>query len=395
MSRTRSRVALAGVVYAALLAQVLLYPGVDALVATLGAETEIDASMWFLTAEFAAFVVFAVPWGIASDAAGRRVPFVVAGSLLGAVGYFLLAVLPTTPFASFELALALRVFQGAATIGAFSLAMTMLVDLEGSQGRNMGATGIAIGLGTATGAPLGGLFYEIGPRVPLYAAGIVLVCVAVGAPFLVDRAPTGSERRRSPFAGLRRTPSLALPYVFGFADRVTAGFLSLVGTLYFRTVFGLSPSATGLTLAFFFAPFALLQYPFGVVSDRIGRTIPIVVGSALYSGALVLVGTAPTLRGAQAAMVLLGVLGALMVPATLALVTDLAAPTERGVAVAGFNIVGSLGFLAGLLVGGFAADAYGYGTAFLLVGGLEFALAAATLPVFLRVDVGRRGNGDA
>ncbi|AZH24356.1 MFS transporter [Haloplanus aerogenes] len=385
MTRTRSRVALAAVVYAVLLAQVLLYPGIDTLVAALGAGTALNASMWFLAAEFGAFVVFAVPWGLASDAAGKRVPFVAAGALLGAIGYVLLAVVPAAT-GSFGVALLLRIFQGAATVGAFSLSMTMLMDLEGSHGRNMGATGIAIGLGTATGAPLGGLLYELGPLVPLYAASAVFLAIAVCVPFVVDRAPDGE--RRSPFDGLRRTPTLALPYAFGFVDRLTAGFFSLVGTLYFRTVFDLSPGATGLTLALFFAPFALLQYPFGVVSDRIGRTIPIVAGSACYGVAVILVGAVSSLRAAQAGMVLVGVLGALMAPATLALVTDLAARTERGVAMAGFNIAGSLGFLAGILVGGFAADAYGYGTAFLLVGGLELALAAVTLPAFVRLDPG-------
>ncbi|QGX95259.1 MFS transporter [Haloplanus rallus] len=386
MSRIRSRAALAGVVFATLFAQVLLYPGIDTLVGALGATTDLDASMWFLAVEFAAFVLFAVPWGMASDAAGRRVPFVAAGAALGAVGYALLAVLPGALGLSFAAVLALRAFQGAAVVGAFSLSMTMLMDLEGSHGRNMGAAGIAIGLGTATGAPVGGALYGLGPFVPLYAASGVFLLVALCVPFVVDRAPASGERE-SPFAGLRRTPRLALPYCFGFADRLTAGFFSLVGTLYFRSVFDLSPGATGLTLALFFAPFALLQYPFGVVSDRIGRTLPIVGGSALYGGAVILVGAVSSLRAAQAGMVLVGVLGALMVPATLALVTDLAAPADRGVAMAGFNIAGSVGFLVGIVAGGLVADAYGYRAAFLVVGGLEIALAAATLPAFRRFDV--------
>lgn len=386
-SRSRSRVALAVVVYAVLLAQVLLYPGVDTLVAALGAETAgLDASMWFLTAEFAAFVAFAVPWGAASDAAGRRVPFVAASAVLGGLCYALLVALPAATAVSFEAVLVVRALQGAATVGAFSLSMTMLMDLEGSHGRNMGAGGIAIGLGTATGAPIGGVLYEIGPLVPLYVASAVLCVLAVAVPLLIDDAPlNGRSADRSPLDGLRRTPRLALPYVFGFVDRLTAGFFSLVGTLYFRTVFGLSPGATGLTLALFFVPFALLQYPFGVVSDRIGRRLPIVAGSALYGGAVILVGAAATVRAAQGAMVVVGVLGALMVPATMALVTDLAAPDERGIAMAGFNIAGSVGFLAGILLGGVAADAYGYPAAFFLVGGLELVVAAVTIPVFFRV----------
>ena len=45
--------------------------------------------------------------------------------------------------------------------------------------------------------------------------------------------------------------------------------------------------------------------------------------------------------------------------------------------------------------GGFAADAYGYRKAFLLGGGLGPALAAATLPAFLRMGVGRGRVGEA
>ncbi|MFB6353424.1 MAG: MFS transporter, partial [Halobacteriales archaeon] len=45
----RDRVLLAGVVFAVLFAQVLLYPGIPDLVAALGATTTaLDAGMWFL-----------------------------------------------------------------------------------------------------------------------------------------------------------------------------------------------------------------------------------------------------------------------------------------------------------------------------------------------------------
>jgi len=81
-------------------------------------------------------------------------------------------------------------------------------------------------------------------------------------------------------------------------------------------------------------------------------------------------------------MVGVGVLGALVAPATMALVTDLADESERGIAMAGFNLAGSLGFLGGFLLGGTVASSYGYGTAFLVVGGLEIAIAVVTVPLF-------------
>ena len=379
MSERRERTILAGVVFVVLLAQVLLYPGVDTLVAALGATTTLDASMWFLAAEFAAFVAFAGVWGVVSDATGRRVPFIVGGALVGSGLYAALAWLP----ASFELLLAVRALQGGATIAAFSLSMTMLMDLSGGHGKNMGAAGIAIGSGTALGAPLGGQLYGLGPRVPLYAASALLVVVAVLATLVTDRAPSGDGRLREAATRLRSTPGLSIPYAFGFIDRLTAGFFALVGTLYFREVFGLTPGETGLMLALFFAPFALLQYPFGVLSDRIGRTAPIVAGSSVYGLAVVGVGLAPSVELAGVGMVLVGVIGALMAPATMALVTDLVAESERGTAMAGFNAAGSVGFLAGILVGGFVAGEYGYLAAFVVAGGGELAMALLALPRLL------------
>ncbi|MEF8828315.1 MAG: MFS transporter [Haloarcula sp.] len=386
---TRDRFTLALVVWAVILAQTLLYPGVDLLVRALGAGTRLGASTWFLAAEFLAFVLAVGLWGAASDAAGRRRPFVIGGALAGAAGYVTLAVLGASQ-PPFWLVLVVRFLQGVATVGAFSLAMSMLADLEGGHGQNMGAAGIAIGLGTALGAPLGGQLYSLGPFVPLWAAAGLLVTVGLLALATVDRAPPGDRKGlRDAFVQLRTTPSLSVPYAFGFADRLTAGFFALVGTLYFRTEFGLSPAATGLTLALFFAPFALLQYPFGRLSDRIGRTLPIVAGSALYGVSVLGVGAAPSLASARAGMVAIGLLGALMAPATMALVVDLAESDQRGVAMAGFNAAGSLGFLAGVVGGGLVAELFGYDAAFAFAGGTEIMLALVALPAFLKLQASR------
>ena len=378
---------LAAVVFAVLFAQVLLYPGIPGLVAALGAETSLDAGTWFLGAEFAAFVVFASLWGAASDAAGRRVPFVRAGAVGGAVGYFALAAMTVPGDVGFGVVVAVRALQGAATIGAFSLAMTMLMDLPGGHGRNMGAAGIAIGLGTALGAPIGGTLSEVAAVLPLVAAGAVLLLAGLVVAFVPERARSEGHTAASEAIGvLREVPALFVPYAFGFIDRLSAGFFALVGTFYFQTGFGLDAAETGLMLALFFAPFALFQYPFGRLSDRIGRAIPIGGGSLLYGLAVIAVGLAPTVMVAGGLMFVVGVVGAFMAPATMALVTDVAPETRRGTAMGGFNIFGSLGFLTGIVAGGLLADEYGYADAFLAVGGLEVAIALLAVPALLRLE---------
>jgi len=383
------RVVLATMIFAVLFGQVALYPGVPELVAALGARTTLDAGTWFLAAEYAGFVLFAGVWGALSDAAGRRVPFIVAGALGGVASYAALIGLAAVAGIGFDTMLLVRFVEGCFTIAAFSLSITMLMDLEGGQGRNMGAAGIAIGSGTALGAPLGGQLSALGPLVPIAVAAGLLCVVGLLATQVTDRAPESQRGGiRAAITGLADRPALGLPYAFGFADRFTAGFFALVGTLYFRRTFDLDAGAAGIVLGLFFAPFALGQYPMGRLSDRIGRFLPVVAGSVLYGGAILAVYLAPTIEAAAATMVLLGLAGALVAPATMALVTDLA-PDDRGTAMGGFNVFGSLGFLVGTVGGGVIADSAGFGAAFLAAAALEAGIVVVTLPLLVRLDVPR------
>jgi len=391
----RDRAVLSAVVFATLFAQVLLYPGIPDLVAALGAtpadwaggvDEVLDAGMWFLTAEFLGFVLFAGLWGAASDSLGRRTPLVVVGALVGALGYLVLPALSALA-APYGAILAVRFLQGAATIGAFSLAITTLMDLTGGHGRNMGAAGLAIGAGTGLGAPIGGQLYGLGSLVPLYCAAVVLTVAGLLAVRVPDRVPTDAGSPLRAVGRLRSRPALAVPFAFGFVDRLTAGFFALVGTVYFQAELGLDAAGTGLLLGAFFVPFALLQYPLGRLSDHVGRVLPVAAGSLVYGLAVVAVFYAPTVAAAALAMVLVGVLGALVAPATMALVTDLAADDQRGVAMGGFNVAGSLGFLAGIVGGATVAARLDFEAAFLAVGLSEVAIAVVALPFLLRLDV--------
>jgi len=384
------------VVFVVLFTQLLVYPGVDRLVDALGGAPTIDAGTAFLAVQLGAFVLFAAVWGALSDRVGRRVPFVVVGAVGGTAAYLALAALVVTGAGDFRVALALRFLEGAFTIGAFSLSITMLMDLDGGHGRNMGAAGIAIGGGAALGAPVGGQLYALGPLAPILVAAALLSAVAVAISTVPDRAMGIRPSLVESFDGLRGRPALLVPFAFGFADRFAAGFFGLVGTFYFRDTFGLAPAPIGLLLACFFVPFALLQYPLGALSDRIGRVPPIAAGSVGFGVAILGVGLAPTVPTAALGMVSVGVLGALVAPATMALVTDLADDGERGAAMGAFNIFGSLGFLGGILVGGWLATRYSYPAAFAVAGGLEVAIAVVTLPALVRITPrpsGAKGAG--
>lgn len=389
--------------FAVLLSQVLLYPGIGQLVAALGvdadgAETgltlgaEFDAAMWFLSLEFIGYLTFVGVWGLVSDRIGRRQPLIVLCALGGSVGYLGLAALGSLLTVPFEWILFLRFVQGALTIGAFSLAITMLMDLDGGHGRNMGTAGLAIGMGAFLGASIGGVLTTVHPFAPLFAAALMLGLVGIGTIFVTDRAPRRSGSIRRTLREIADTPVISVPFAFGYIDRFTAGFFALVGVFYFQEEFGLNEAETGMMLALFFLPFAVLQYPLGRLSDRIGRTYPIVIGSALFGVAIIGVGVVESIILAGVGMVAVGILGALVAPATMALVTDLSVATDRATSMSGFNFFGSLGFLSGFLVGGTVSIHFGFDAGFLVAGGLEIAIAVVTIPIFLRLR--RQGRID-
>ncbi len=381
------RARLAVVVWCVLVSQVLLYPGLADTVAALGGGTDILASTWFLVAEFGAFVGFAVPWGIASDAIGRRTRLVVLGAVGGAISYLAVALVGVFDL-GFHVALVFRVVGGAFTIGAFSLAITMLMDLSGGHGRNMGAAGTAIGLGAALGSVVGGQLAAVDPLWPLYGGAGLLLTSGVIASSVPDRISTGGLAVGVVVERIRDRPQLVVPYAFGYIDRLTAGFFALTGVAYFRDTFGIEAALAGVTLGLFFLPFAVLQYPVGSLSDRVGRFRPVVVGSICYGLAIVAVVLAPSYPVAAGLMVLVGVCGALVAPTTMALVTDLVPAVERGAAMGGFNVFGSLGMLSGFIVGGFVTDAYGYIAAFIAAGGLEILIALVAARSVYRITSG-------
>lgn len=384
----RSRLAL--VVWSVLVSQVFLYPGLDETVAALGGRGWPLAGTWFLVAEFGAFVACAVVWGVASDSLGSRRPLVVLGATGGAASYLAVALGPRLGL-GFGAVLCVRLVGGAFTIGAFSLSITLLMDLAGGHGRNMGAAGTAIGLGAALGSVVGGQLTTVDPLAPLYGGAALLAGAAVLAGTVPDRRSEGGLPVDTVLDGVRSHPTLLVPCTFGYIDRLTAGFFALTGVAYFRETFGIDAGTAGLTLALFFVPFAVLQYPVGALSDRVGRFVPVVLGSMLYGGAIIAVVFAPSYNIAAGLMVLVGVCGALVSPTTMALVTDIVPATERGAAMGGFNVFGSLGMLSGFLVGGVIAELYGFVPAFLTAGGLELAIAILAASSVRRITASGHG----
>ncbi|MCB9856705.1 MAG: MFS transporter [Phycisphaerales bacterium] len=298
--------------------------------------------------------------------------------------------------------LGIRFFEGAAHVIGLSALMAIGASFapENRRGRAMGIIGAAMMFGTACGTRLGGVLWTHLPTWFFYIAGLTAAVTALGTLLFAVEPASNRDREaaRTPWTHvLRSNPSLGIAYAYAFIDRFCVGVVISTFVLFLANVHALAPDARSRLLVMFLLPFAALVYPAGRLADRIGRVRPIALGSAGFGVVFVAYGLIP-LEWMPVAMIVSGVLSALMFAPNLALCADLAPESHRGAAFTGFNIAGSLGFLLGPIVAGGAlalmhwmefAPIAGYRMAFLVAGGGEVICAAVTLPM-LR-DLARRG----
>lgn len=111
--------------------------------------------------------------------------------------------------------------------------------------------------------------------------------------------------------------------------------------------------------------FAALLIPFGRLADRFGRRELFTIGLAVFAGASILVGAAPTLGVMIGARVAQGVGGAMITPSSLGLLLASTPIAQRTATVARWGSMTALGVAAGPSIGAFIVDAASWRWAFL------------------------------
>jgi DHA2 family multidrug resistance protein-like MFS transporter len=105
----------------------------------------------------------------------------------------------------------------------------------------------------------------------------------------------------------------------------------------------------------------------GSLGDRIGRKRVLLVGATAFGAVSVLNAYATTPETMIAARALLGVAGATLMPATLALIRNLFHdPRERSLAIGVWGAAASAGTAVGPIVGGFLLEHFWWGSVFLI-----------------------------
>jgi MFS family permease len=325
--------------------------------------------------------------GAGAERYGRR-PLLILGWVLALPVPLLIAVAP-----SWGWIVAANLFLGVNQGLAWSMTVVMKIDLVGPKRR-----GLALGLneavgygGVAVAAGLGGwAATEIAPRDVLVAGGAAIAVLALLLAVLFVRDTAGHvqlEQRQSRHDSREAAPPLR--EAFRDASYRRRGLRScsqagLVNNLNDALAWGLVPlflaangasaSEVGLVAGLYPAVWGAGQILAGQWSDRLGRKPLIVAGMLVQAAALGLLAVSDGAVGlAAAAAVALGVGTALVYPTLIAAISDAVSPVARAPTVGVYRFWRDMGYVAGALLAGLAADAIGFGGAIAVIAGLTAA----------------------
>jgi len=343
----------------------------------------------FDTLVYFAYFIMGIIIGIISDKIAKRKLFIIIGSAGSSLMFYLLT-LPT----NYGLVLFIRFIQGCFSIMVWQILMTIILDLSNSEnrGRNLGIYGIFLALGMGLGPMLGGFIAAIGVFVPYYFSSGIMIVVLVASIFMKEPSMIIERPKiKESFLLVKNNPKIIIPSFFNFIDRLHMGYIIfvlplIIGYEVSEGGLGLDPKYRGIAFGIFALPFILLQYPFGLLSDKIGRYIPIIIGSSCYGVVLSLLGYFGSRNFAVLIVILimLGLFSGVTSSPTMALIGDNVGENNNGAGMGFFTLFGNIGIAIGPVIAGLTLD-FGFGITFLIAGIIELVSLLIVLSLILFV----------
>ncbi len=112
--------------------------------------------------------------------------------------------------------------------------------------------------------------------------------------------------------------------------------------------------------------FAGLLLTMGALGDRFGRKLALNVGLVIFGAASIGAAFADSANMLIAARAMMGIGGALIMPSTLSIITNIFEGAERGRAIAAWAAVAGLGIIIGPVIGGWLLENFWWGSIFLI-----------------------------
>jgi MFS family permease len=354
----------------------------------LPAIAEADFQITGHTAMLSFIAVFGVTKALSNYAAGRfadaigRKRLLLAGWALAIPVPFLLIWAP-----SWKWVLAANALLGISQGFAWSMTVIMKIDLVGPRRR-----GLAMGLNECAGyLALAASAYATawvasaaGLRPEPFYLGVAFVTAGMCLSMVVHetRAHATLESRWHDSGGMAPPDNVFWRTTVGDRNLSSVTQAGLVNNLNDGMAWGLFPllfaamgmdlATIGLLAAIYPATWGIGQLGTGALSDRFGRKWLIVCGMWTQAVGIAVTAMSATFERFAVGAVLLGVGTAMVYPTLLAAIGDVAHPDWRATSVGVYRFWRDAGYVAGALVAGAAADAFGLPVAMQIVAALTF-----------------------
>jgi MFS family permease len=321
--------------------------------------------------------------GQLADRVGRK-RLLIGGWLIAVPVPFLLMWAPSWTWVIAANAL-LGVSQGL----TWSMTIIMKIDLVGPKQR-----GLAMGLNECAGYiavaaaayATGWIASRTGLRPEPFYLGAACVIAGVTLSLMVHETWGHSvfESQRVERASARVMTSRDVFWRTTFSDRnlSSASQAGFVNNLNDGMVWGLFPlffaaggmdlAAIGVLAAIYPAAWGGVQLATGALSDRLGRKWLIAGGMWTQAAGITVVTMADRFAGFAAGAALLGIGTAMVYPTLMAVIGDVAHPAWRATSLGAYRFWRDAGYVAGALVAGVAADAFGLSVAIQIVAAVTF-----------------------
>ena len=303
-----------------------------------------------------------VLFGRLIDRIGDKLPLI--GGLLGdALSMFLYSVcrLPV------HLAL-VRAIHGTSggLVGPATMSIAARYSGQTEKGKGMAVYGMSLAAATLVGYGLSGIVVSRLGYQALFLLGAVMLMVGAGISLLLPRATKegGMATETSPGGGFKkakdllRRRGLTVAYCSIFAQYFTFGGVVTLLPLYVKGL-GMEALHIAMLMATFAVMFIIIQMPSGVLSDKIGRLTPTVIGLSLGMVSLLILPSVVTLPLLAGVMALYGIAYGILFPSISALVADHTIPEERGIATGIFHALLTAGVAIGAPVAGWVGEILG------------------------------------
>jgi len=268
-----------------------------------------------------------------------------------------------------------RLIQGAAAGMIIPIAQAYVGDLspEGKEGKWMGYFHTAFFAGFGFGPLMGGTLTDhFGMDVGFYSMGGLNLLAFLIAVFFLPEIRRGKITTNPHLSLKEMSTSGIVKGLFSFRLSFSLGrgaffcFLPIFAAVYL----GLSPTLIGILLAVNILLMALPQVYSGNIADRFNRRVLVVLGSLTNLIFLALIPLMHSFWQLLGLCALLGLSGAISLPAASALVVDEGRRFGMGATITIIAMAMSIGLAIGPLIGGVVADFVSINSVFYFAAGM-------------------------